>query len=108
MAGRATVRAMGPLVLGPHGARIAEARPAARSAASGSDLVPRWADLAPSAHADIRDLDPFARVLATTDGTVTEILEAWAAEQVAIGRVSQRRAPLGRTVEALRAGTGVM
>jgi chorismate-pyruvate lyase len=40
------------------------------------------------------DLDPFARILATTDGTVTEILEAWANDRVAVGRISQREESL--------------
>jgi chorismate-pyruvate lyase len=69
------------------------------------DLVPDWAELPPT-HANIDDLDPFARVLATTDGTVTEILEAWAGDHVSVGWVSQRRADLDRPVDALGAGPG--
>jgi chorismate-pyruvate lyase len=73
------------------------------------DLVPDWAELPPT-HANIDDLDPFARVLATTDGTVTEILEAWAGDQVSVGWVSQRRADLESPVPALHAvpGTAVL
>jgi chorismate-pyruvate lyase len=69
------------------------------------DLVPDWAELPPT-QANIDDLDPFARVLATTDGTVTEILEAWAGDHVSVGWVSQRRADLDRPVDALGAGSG--
>lgn len=69
------------------------------------DLVPDWVEL-PPAYANLDDLDPFARVLATTDGTVTEILGAWAGDHVSVGWVSQRRADLERPVDGLRAGPG--
>lgn len=97
---------MGPS-FGQHGTDSrSESRLGGLGHASASDLVPQWAELPPSAHADIADLDPFARVLATTDGTVTEILEAWSGEQVAVGWVSQRRAELERPLDALRAAGG--
>jgi chorismate-pyruvate lyase len=44
-----------------------------------------------------------ARVLATTDGTVTEILEAWADEPVELGYLDQEVAPCGVDVDALEA-----
>ena len=51
----------------------------------------------------VADLDPFARILATTDGTVTEILEAWANDRVAVGRISQREESLVAPLSVLDA-----
>jgi len=45
-----------------------------------------------------------ARVLATTDGTVTEILEAWADEPIEIGYLDQELAELGGPIDALEIG----
>jgi chorismate-pyruvate lyase len=70
-------------------------------------LIPAWAERAGAGtlRAEIGDLDPLARILATTDGTVTEILEAWADDNVAVGQLSQREESLARPVALLDATT---
>jgi chorismate-pyruvate lyase len=70
-------------------------------------LIPAWAERAGpgTLRAEIGDLDPLARILATTDGTVTEILEAWADDNVAVGQLSQREESLARPVALLDATT---
>ncbi|HYU81135.1 MAG TPA: chorismate pyruvate-lyase family protein [Candidatus Polarisedimenticolia bacterium] len=69
-------------------------------------LLPEWAvgPRAPKTTGGLRDLDPMARVLATTDGTVTEILEAWADEPIEIGYLDQELAELGGPIDALEIG----
>ena len=73
-----------------------------------SPFAPTWADrrTPPISLAEL-GLDPFARVLATTDGTVTELLEAWAGEPVAIGELAQRREELLTPVVDLDVAAGV-
>jgi len=77
--------------------------------ADAAGLVPAWVDRrAPRVSLrDLAALDPLARVLATTDGTVTDLLEAWANEPVTIRRLAQRRGELSRQVVDLDAGAGV-
>ena len=72
----------------------------------GSGIPPAWVERArhPSFLADLSELHPLARILATTDGTVTEILEAWADDRVAVGELAQVEAPLTRPVELLEVG----
>jgi len=67
--------------------------------------LPAWVERADAGTllADLTGLDPFARILATTDGTVTEILEAWANDNVAVGRLSQREESLASPLSALEA-----
>lgn len=67
-------------------------------------LIPAWVERpAGTSLAAINDLEPLARILATTDGTVTEILEAWADDNVAVGHLSQREALLARPLSPLEA-----
>lgn len=68
--------------------------------------LPAWVERADAGTllVDLTDLDPFARILATTDGTVTEILEAWANDNVAVDRLSQREESLVRPLSVLDAG----
>lgn len=70
-------------------------------------LVPTWVDRhAALTPLRIERLDAFARALATTDGTVTELLEAWAGERVAIAHLAQRRGELRAAVNDLEAAPG--
>src|SRR4051794_14801964 len=68
--------------------------------------LPEWAiaPRAPKTNGGLRGLDPMARVPATTDGTVTEILEAWAEEPIEIGHLDQELAELGGPIDALEVG----
>jgi len=68
-------------------------------------LIPAWVERTGPGTllAAISDLEPFARILATTDGTVTEILEAWADDTVAVGQLSQREDLLARRISLLDA-----
>src|SRR6185295_5955275 len=67
--------------------------------------LPAWVERADAGTflVDVTDLDPLARILATTDGTVTEILEAWANDRVAVGGISQREESLVAPLSALEA-----
>jgi len=66
--------------------------------------LPAWAEReARTLLADLSDLEPLARIIATTDGTVTEILEAWANDNVAVGRLTQREESLVRPLSLLDA-----
>jgi chorismate-pyruvate lyase len=71
-------------------------------------LIPSWVerDVSITLLVDLKDLEPLARILATTDGTVTEILEAWADDNVVVGQLSQANGPLPRPVAALDANAG--
>lgn len=68
-------------------------------------LIPAWVERPGPGTllAEISDLEPLARILATTDGTVTEILEAWADDNVAVGQLSQREELLARPLSLLDA-----
>jgi chorismate-pyruvate lyase len=71
-------------------------------------FVPQWALMCdrPTTVADLADADVIGRVIVTTDGTVTELLEAWAGESVALGELAQEEGRLHRGVRALDASEG--
>lgn len=71
-----------------------------------SRALPAWVERADTRTfvGDLSDLEPLARILATTDGTVTDILEAWANDAVAVGHLSQREESLVRPLPLLDAG----
>jgi chorismate-pyruvate lyase len=71
-------------------------------------LVPQWAISCdrPTTVADLADADVIARVIVTTDGTVTELLEAWAGESVALGELTQEEGRLPCDVTALGSSEG--
>ena len=71
-------------------------------------FIPRWASSCdrPTTVADLSDADVIGRVIVTTDGTVTELLEAWAGESVALGELTQEEGRLPRGVTALDASEG--
>jgi chorismate-pyruvate lyase len=56
--------------------------------------------------ADLTGADVIGRVIVTTDGTVTELLEAWAGESVALGELAQEEGRLSQRVSSLDSDIG--